>query len=285
MIHVEPGITKRDGIYFCTSDSFTKNNLFYILWGAIYSLDKPYRVDRSYMDAFMLQYIMSGELNFILRGKTFTAKSNEVVLLNCHEENLYWAERPTAVKWFHFNGQNILPLFNYIYKQNKGSGLFKNDYAKKVECYIDCIIEEIRKKNSNVFSISHNIYSILCELSSPPTVIESPTQKIIQDALNFIQNNYDKPISVGDIAAHVNLSGYYFTHLFSKYMHLSPHTYLLNIRLESAKKILIYTFENIETISIRTGFQSSSHFIRAFKKANNITPNNFRKIFYLKNSN
>lgn len=282
MIHTEPGIIKRDGVYFCSSDSFTQDNLFYILWGAVYSLDSPYRVSRSYMDAFMLQYIVSGELNFVLRGKTFTAKANEAVLLNCREKNLYWADRQAVVKWFHFNGKNTLPLLNYIYERNGGTGLFKKNYTKKIEPYIDSILNEIHKKDSNVFFISHNIYSILCELSAPPAVLESPAEKTIREALSFIQSNYSKSISVNDIAAHVSLSTYYFTRLFSKYMHLSPHTYLLSTRLEAAKKILIYTFEDIETISLRTGFQSSSHFIRAFKKANNITPNNFRKVFYQK---
>ena len=97
-----------------------------------------------------------------------------------------------------------------------------------------------------------------------------------------MQDNYFNAISVTDIAQSVNLSVYYFTRLFTKYTQTSPHNYLSSIRLEAAKKLLIYTFDDIETISNRIGFQSSSHFIRAFKKANNITPNNFRKVFYLK---
>ena len=113
----EPGILRRDGVYFCSADHFTKENLFYILWGAVYSLDKPYYVNRNYMDAFMLQYVVSGELNFKLRGKTFTAKANEAVLLNCQEKNFYWAETPAVVKWFHFNGKTVAPLLEYIYEK------------------------------------------------------------------------------------------------------------------------------------------------------------------------
>lgn len=283
MLQIEPGIVKRDGVYFCMSDPFIRDNLFYILWGAVYSLDYPYRVNRAYMDAYLLQYIITGELKFTLRGKTFTAKENEVVIIDCHEKNVYWAEQPTTVKWFHFNGKNIAPLFNYAYEHNNHICLFKKFSAKIIEPYVDNIIAEIRKTNYNSFSIAHNIYSILCELSSPPTSLKSPMQKIIWKSLAFIRSNYNKPISVYDIATHVNLSIYYFTRLFNKYMHTSPHAYLSNIRLEAAKRLLIYTFEDINTISVRVGFQSSSHFIRAFKKTNNITPNSFRKIFYSKN--
>lgn len=110
----EPGILWRDGVYFCSADHFAKENLFYILWGAVYSLDKPYCVNRNYMDAFMLQYIVSGELNFELRGKHFIARANEVVLLSCQEKNLYWAEKPAIVKWFHFHGKSVAPLLEYI---------------------------------------------------------------------------------------------------------------------------------------------------------------------------
>lgn len=282
LVPKEQGILWRDGVYFCSADQFTKENLFYILWGAVYSLDKPYCVNRNYMDAFMLQYIISGELNFKFRGKTFTAMENEVVLLSCQEKNLYWSEKPATVKWFHFNGKAVSPLLEYIYEKNNGTGYFRKDHAKKIENYVDCIIDAIRKNRSNSFHLSHYIYSILCELATPPEYAKSPAEKTIQSAITFIQDNYNKPISVSDIAKSINLSVYYFTRLFTKYMHTSPHNYLLTIRLEAAKRILIYTFDDVETISLRVGFESASHFIRAFKKANNITPSNFRKVFYIK---
>ena len=70
----EPGVLERDGIYFWSAGAYAKENLFYPLWGAVYRLDVPYRVKRSYLDAFMLQYIVEGELHFELRNEHLAAK-------------------------------------------------------------------------------------------------------------------------------------------------------------------------------------------------------------------
>ena len=64
----EPGVISRENMYFRSANLFAKENLLYILWGSLYLVDKPYRVKRNYMDAYMLQYVVEGELYFEIRG-------------------------------------------------------------------------------------------------------------------------------------------------------------------------------------------------------------------------
>ena len=277
----EKGVIWKDGIYFCSSSVFARENLFYILWGATYHLDDPYRVRRSYMDAYMLQFITKGEVHFELRGQKFTAKENELVLLDCHEPNHYWAEIPSRVKWFHFNGNAIKPFLEYIYEMN-GNGHFSSRKAFKIDKYVDEILTLIKKDGENEFVLSKNLYNILCEAAIPAVerFAISPRNKIAMDAaIRFMQENFHRQIMICDVAEHVNFSLFYFTRLFKKAMLVSPHLYLLNIRLAHAKKLLCETSDSIEDIARRSGFQSASYFIRAFKKAVNLTPNNFRSIF------
>lgn len=274
----EAGVLWKEKMYFRSADLFTKQNLMYILWGSIYLVDKPYEVRRNYMDAYMLQFVLEGKLHFELRGREFSVGKNELVILNCKESNHYWAQEKTRVKWFHFNGKMVDNIVEYIYKNN-GSGHFSEMYAKKVEPFIDNIFELLRNKNSSDFILSHNIYSILCELAAPPPLKVSPAEDVIKKAEKYMRENYAQPIAIKDIAKHTGLSQFYFTRLFKKQMRISPHLYLTNLRLDTAKNLLTHTYYSVEEIAEKSGFQSSSHFIRAFKKSMAITPNNFRKYF------
>ena len=274
----EPGVLERDGIYFWSAGAYAKENLFYPLWGAVYRLDVPYRVKRSYLDAFMLQYIVEGELHFELRNEHFTAKEKEIVLLNCMEPNHYWSEGPARVKWFHFHGNGVLPLLDYIYAQN-GSGHLNQFYGEKTEIYMDAVLQGLKNKETSEFQFSHEIYSLLCELAAAPPSQISTSDRMIQRAVTFMREHYREEISVQDIASSAGVSLYYFTRLFKKLKLQSPHLYLLNLRMDEAKKLLVYTADTIDVVADKTGFQSASHFIRAFKKAMNMTPNTFRNYF------
>lgn len=272
----EPGVISREKMYFRTANLFTKENLLYILWGSIYLVDKPYRVKRNYMDAYMIQYIIEGELHFETRGHYFLAKQGDLVILNCKELNHYWAESMAKVKWFHFNGKMAENLVEYIYRKNN-NGHFGNAYTEKIEPYINNIFNSLEQKQTSDFKISQNIYNILCELASPPPLKLTLTEDNITKAVQFMRDKYKQDISIKDVAEYVGLSLFYFTRLFKNLMGISPHVYLNNLRLENAKNLLTYTYYNIEEISRLSGFQSSSHFIRTFKKLTNITPKQFRK--------
>lgn len=272
----EAGVVHRDGVYFHSVTPYGKENLFYVLWGAVYDLASPYRVERNYMDAYMVQYVVEGELHFNLRGEHFIAKKNELVILSCQEKNLYWAEKEAKVKWFHFHGALVNPLLEYIYQKN-GSGLCNALNSHNAEPYIDQVLDGLKNKSANEFQFSHYIYSMLCELMGSPTLKTSPLEDLMKKAVCYMKVNLARNIAVQDMADFVGVSVYHFSRTFKKYMAASPHAYLLELRLDKSKNLLISTTDNLDIIAEKSGFQSTSHFIRAFKKSMDMTPKDFRQ--------
>lgn len=272
----EAGVVHRDGVYFHSVTPYGKENLFYVLWGAVYDLAAPYRVERNYMDAYMVQYVVEGELHFNLRGEHFIAKKNELVILSCQEKNLYWAEKEAKVKWFHFHGEMVSTLLEYIYNKN-GSCLCNALNSHNAEPYIDEVLEGLKNKSANEFQFSHYIYSILCELMGSPALKTSPLEVLMKKAVCFMKINLAANITVQDVANFVGVSVYHFSRTFKKYMAASPHAYLLELRLDKSKNLLISTTDNLDIIAEKSGFQSTSHFIRAFKKSMDMTPKEFRQ--------
>lgn len=140
----------------------------------------------------------------------------------------------------------------------------------------------LKQKNACDFQFSHCLYSMLCELAAVPFQVASPSREVIDNSVEYMKTHYHEPIAVADIAAQSGVSMFYFSRLFKQAMLHSPHAYLLNIRLEQAKRRLVYTAQSIDTVAEQTGFQSTSHFIRAFKQRTNMTPNVFRNYFTAK---
>ncbi len=107
---------------------------------------------------------------------------------------------------------------------------------------------------------------------------KSPKLKeLIGISVNFIHNNFERDISLGDIAKFVFLSPSYFTRAFKEETGMSPINYLLKIRIERAKELLADTSIKISDIALSVGFSNQQRFNEMFKKYAGVTPLQYRK--------
>ncbi|WP_419892446.1 helix-turn-helix domain-containing protein [Paenibacillus xylanexedens] len=98
----------------------------------------------------------------------------------------------------------------------------------------------------------------------------------IQIAVEYIENNYSKMISIDHLAEHVSLSKYHFIRRFSSSTGLTPGAYLTRVRTEKAMELLRGTSLSIEVIAEQVGYSSGSYFIKAFRSITGVTPGEFR---------
>ncbi|HBQ26052.1 MAG TPA: AraC family transcriptional regulator [Syntrophomonas sp.] len=110
--------------------------------------------------------------------------------------------------------------------------------------------------------------------------LKSPKVKeLIEISVNYIDNNFERNISLGDIAQYVFLSPSYFTKAFKDEMGISPISYLLKKRIERAKELLTETDTKICDIALSIGFSNQQRFSELFKKYTAITPLQYTKKF------
>lgn len=102
-------------------------------------------------------------------------------------------------------------------------------------------------------------------------------QNDIQKACNYIENNYQKDLTLKEIASSIYLTQYYFANLFKEETGKTAMTYLTEIRMEKAKELLLETNDKICEIAKRVGYNNASYFGQSFKKETGLSPNNFRK--------
>lgn len=99
---------------------------------------------------------------------------------------------------------------------------------------------------------------------------------VIKLAKEYIINNFNKSITLKDVAEEVFLSQNYLSELFKKEIGEGFYEFLSNYRIKRAKEILITTNLKVYEIAKMVGYNDSITFGRAFKKITGVTPNSFR---------
>ncbi|MGM0878026.1 MAG: response regulator transcription factor [Bacillota bacterium] len=98
----------------------------------------------------------------------------------------------------------------------------------------------------------------------------------IQEIESFIRKNYEKDITLQDIADRFYLSREYISRKFKQDYNETITNYLTTIRVEKAKELLENPHLKIYEISFKVGYQNEKYFSKVFKKMVGLTPNEYR---------
>jgi AraC family transcriptional regulator len=104
----------------------------------------------------------------------------------------------------------------------------------------------------------------------------SLTRTQLQQAVDYIHTHLDQDLSLAEIADVINISPVYFSRLFKQAIGTSPHQYVIQQRVEQAKRMLSNTDLAIADIALQVGFSSQSHLTQQFKRITGMTPKQVR---------
>jgi AraC family transcriptional regulator len=111
----------------------------------------------------------------------------------------------------------------------------------------------------------------------PPARSSALDAHRLKRVLDFIEARLGDDISLEHLAAEACLSPFHFSRLFRDATGKSPHRYLTERRIETAKQSLSAEGASLAEIALETGFGSQANFIRAFRKATGVTPGQHRE--------
>ncbi len=106
---------------------------------------------------------------------------------------------------------------------------------------------------------------------------DTHSSEAVNKAIAHINTHYAGPLSNRTLS---DVSGYHINHLnrlFLRQTGATVHRYLLNVRIEEAKKLLMNTDLPLSDIAEQTGFNSSAHFSSYFRKTSGTSPSEYRK--------
>lgn len=99
----------------------------------------------------------------------------------------------------------------------------------------------------------------------------------IKKALSVLESNYDKNLSIEEIAMTVGISTSYLQHLFKQELNSSVKKYLNKIRIERAQKLIVETNYSIKQIATTVGYNTVQDFNKNFKVVCGKTPTEFKR--------
>lgn len=248
--------------------------------------------------AFEMVYIKSGEGRFEIGDQIVTVGSNDIVIIKPHQHHKLDVTSDGGcdfiVLYFKFMNPSSLDLsetslddfINFV--SGKDSGGFINLKVSQKNDIIVLLNRILREKASDQLGSELLDYLMLMELfvlisralkAEWENSIKNKSPKIkelMQSAIQFVLNNYEREISITDIAKYVFLSPSYFTRAFKEETGLSPMQYLLNIRIKRACELLDETDMKVGEIAHSVGFSNQQRFNDMFKKQTNMTPMQYR---------
>ncbi len=98
----------------------------------------------------------------------------------------------------------------------------------------------------------------------------------IQEAVTYMEQNFQRDLTVEEVADVCKLNRSYFSKLFKENMGCPPQEFLIRLRLSKATELMRTTMLPIGEISVQCGYPNQLHFSRAFKKRYGAAPREWR---------
>ncbi len=99
---------------------------------------------------------------------------------------------------------------------------------------------------------------------------------VIKKIIKYIKENYNKIIKLSDIAKNFGYNADYLSQIFKKYTGKSFATYLTEIRINEAKKLMDSEENKIKDIALKVGYSNEMYFSTAFKKCTGVSPTEYK---------
>ncbi|WP_058300818.1 AraC family transcriptional regulator [Gorillibacterium timonense] len=112
--------------------------------------------------------------------------------------------------------------------------------------------------------------------SRPP---ESRRKIYAARAMEYVDVNYSRGVTVEELAADLGLSRKYLSRLFKDETGISPQQYLLKYRLDKASELLRGTALSVKEVSFSVGYKDPLLFSRMFKQLFGLSPRQYRESF------
>ncbi len=149
------------------------------------------------------------------------------------------------------------------------------------------ILKELLSAWSAHTQVSENIcmlklYELVCAIQADASkqYVNSKKRNIAIYGAEYIINNISRAeLTVDEISKKLNLSPEYFRKIFASVYGTSPKKYMLELRIQRAKELMLSNDMTVSKISMLCGYENESYFCREFKRITGHTPTEYIKGF------
>ena len=251
-----------------------------------------------------LSYVVSGAAIHKIEDVSYPIKKGNVIIVNYNVPHAFSFDPMAEEKFMTYDLLFTPDFFNV-------SGMENNEFYSLASSYLFSsiftefnshdLLQNVIKTNSKDFhSLFKKIYNeyteremgfqniiraylieliikIFREIDKRQPAFTQSHRELVQKAIDHMRNNYKSHISLDDIVSGMFLSKNYFRQIFKKTTGTSISSYIQELRITEACRLLETTTESLAEIAVKCGFNDIKFFYQTFKKAVGMTPAEYRR--------
>lgn len=257
---------------------------------------------------------LQGEGRIVLNGTNYDLKKGDLFYIKPNVRNQMFIEENKSfhAHCVHFDWVDIGDSFNFTAERiylNRSSSPEEMKFIENLkerpdydvsEFYFPTILhdidlDKIQPMFKELYYYSHQsditsklmvksiflniIASILSDRLTPNGVQKGHYHiKTIHQAIEYMKEHYADDLDTTFLSKRYGLSAKYFGALFKEVTGIPMNLYLLDIRMQQAKKLLLYSDKPLEQLAGEIGIEDVYYFTKLFKKAEGITPGKYKKM-------
>lgn len=235
-------------------------------------------------DYYVLGLVESGQRMLVCRGRTYTLKAGDILLLNPGDSHACAQSDGGTLDYRGLNlpQQTMQALAQEITGRPGLPGFSQNALADPEAAGCLRALHRAVMERTPGFSREEDLLlllSLLLQRYGQPFERCIPAcRDEIERACAFMEQHYVRRISLEQLCRCSNLSRSALLRAFTKDKGVTPYSYLQNIRIGQAKKLLEQGVPPVEA-ALRTGFSDQSHFAHYFQRFIGLPPGAYRDIF------
>lgn len=147
-------------------------------------------------------------------------------------------------------------------------GQLQDTWGKAQLVFIGEIIMGIGAANKSADTVPYNLESHKIHI----------TKRKVSDIVRYVIDHIDRPINLLDLCKVTGLSASHLCRAMKMDTGLTPYNFVIRVRIEFARQILLSTNQSLVEVALACGFSSQPHFCATFKKLTGQTPGQFRRL-------
>ena len=293
-----------------TPSPFARSSLLHLQEVGSLSAIRPHTSKREKLQSYLCFMVEDGEGELVYEGKKYELRSGDVVFIDCRKAYSHsTGMNPNAglwsLRWCHFYGPSM-PAIYAKYCERGGLPVIRGadvsvDLARgadmgrrdDVSCGADvsqyvAILTDIYTLASSSDYIRdmringklNDLLTLLMESSWHREAHTNVPKKMeISRVKSFLDEHYEEKLSLESVASHFFIDKHYLARLFKEQYGVTLVTYLQQVRITHAKRMLRFTDKSIEEIGLECGIGELNYFSRVFKKLEGVSPSEFRRVW------
>lgn len=267
-----------------TPSSFARTSLLHLQEVGSLTATRPHTSRREKLQSYLCFVVLSGEGKLTYEGADYELRQNDCVFIDCRKPYSHsTGDRLWSLRWCHFYGAPMSAIYAK-YSERGGLPVFRataaTAYTQILTDIYDLAASSDHIRDMRINEKLNALLTLLMESSWRRELHYSAPKRVeIANVKSFLDEHYHEKLSLESVAGNFFINKYYLARLFKEQYGVTLVTYLHQVRITHAKKMLRFTDMSIEEIGLACGVGELNYFSRVFKKLEGMSPSEFRKLW------